>query len=171
MIKYVIKDNWINWAHLKHTGKPYNSNTIVKNGRGQITGTLGEMAFGRWLTDLDIDFDYVADRSYDCDFIVGDYRIDVKSKKSIGPPRPDYVERIPFSQQRQNCNIYVFTYVTDAEVYLVGYCNKDDFWYEISRSVKAGDHSGNHVEKSDANLAYLRDLTNLDRLELIFSDF
>jgi hypothetical protein len=84
MVKYIIRHNWINYAHIKHTGYPFNETTIVKDGRGQITGTLGEMAFGRWLTDLDIDFEYCADDSMNYDFKVGEYRIDVKTKKTHG---------------------------------------------------------------------------------------
>jgi hypothetical protein len=46
MVKYIIRHNWINYAHIKHTNYPFNETTIVKDGSGQITGTLGEMAFG-----------------------------------------------------------------------------------------------------------------------------
>lgn len=171
MIKYVIRHNWLHYAHMKHTGEPHNRTTIVKDGSGQIAGTLGEMAFGRWLTDLDIDFDYSADQSRNYDFVVGGYRIDVKTKKTVGEPKPDYMVRIPKSQKNQDCDLYVFAYCTDHEVYLLGFTSKIAFWEEIGVSVTAGDKSGNFIEKVDAQFAYVRDLQDMDRLDLLLADF
>ena len=171
MLKYIIRHNWINYAHIKHTGYPFNETTIVKDGRGQITGTLGEMAFGRWLTDLDIDFEYCADDSMNFDFKVGEYRIDVKTKKTHGVPRPDYMVRIPKSQERQQCVMYVFAYATDHEIYLLGFASKSEFWSSLGHSVKAGDKTESHTEKVDAQFAYIRDLTDMQRLDLMLSDF
>lgn len=171
MVKYIIRHNWINYAHIKHTGEPFNATTIVKDGAGQITGTLGEMAFGRWLTDLDIDFEYSADKSRNYDFVVGGYRIDVKTKKTHGEPKPDYMVRIPKSQERQDCDLYVFAYANDHEIYLLGFCEKSEFWGEIGHSVRAGDKTESHTERVDAQLAYIRDLTDMQRLDLILSGF
>jgi len=171
MIKYIIRHNWINYAHMKHTGEPFNPTTIVKNGSGQIAGTLGEMAFGRWLTDLDVDFDYAAAESRDYDFIAGGYRIDVKTKKTHGAPKPDYTVRIPKSQERQDCDIYVFAYATDHEVYLLGFASKQEFWEEIGIPVNAGDKTDNFIEKVDAQYAYIKDLSDMQRLDLLLCDF
>ena len=169
MVKYIIRYNWMNYAHIKHTNEPYNKTSILKDGSGQIAGTLGELAFGRWLNDLEIDFEYIADDSKDCDFIVGGYRVDVKTKKTFGEPRDDYTVRIPKTQQNQECDIYIFAYATDHAVYMLGYSSKYDFWDTIGHSVKAGDQTDNFIEKVDATYARISDLTEMERLEIIFS--
>ena len=68
-----------------------------------------------WLTDLDIDFEYCAGRlDDDFDFKVGEYRIDVKTKKTHGEPRDETIHgKNPESRRSgQQCDIYVFTYAT-----------------------------------------------------------
>lgn len=170
MVKSHIKLPWLNYAHIKHTNKAFNSTTILEDGTGQITGTLGEMAFGRWLMDMDIDFDYCADSSMNYDFVVGGYRVDVKSKKALdkhGEPRDDFTLRIPCSQKNQDCDIYVFTYVYSKDVYLLGSMEKSDFWGYYGHDVKAGEKTGNFTERQDARLAYIRDLTDMERLEIL----
>jgi len=170
MIKYHITLPWLNYAHIKHTNKAFNSTTILENGSGQIAGTIGEMAFGRWLIDLDIDFDYCAGESYNCDFIVGGYRIDIKTKKTHGEPQEDYTVRIPESQIGQDCDLYVFTYANDHDVYFLGFAEKNDYWQEIGFPVKAGDLTDNFTEKVNAQVAYVRDLTDMERLEIILQN-
>ena len=169
MIKYLIRINWLNYANIKHTGEAFNSRTILAKGSGQITGTLGEMAFGRWLTDLGIDFEYCADESKNYDFLIGDYRIDVKTKKTHGVQKSNYMVRIPDSQKNQKCDLYVFAYCNDHDIYLLGFSEKLDFWESIGHSVIAGQKTETHIERVDATFAYIKDLSELERLEFILS--
>lgn len=170
MVKSHIRLSWLNYANQKSTKKAFNSTTILEDGEGQITGKLGEMAFGRWLIDMEIDFDYCAESSMSCDFVVGGYRVDIKSKKALdkhGEPRDNFTIRIPYSQKNQDCDIYVFTYVYSKDVYLLGSMEKSDFWNYYGHDVKAGEKTGNFTERQDARLAYIRDLTDMERLEIL----
>ena len=168
MIKQVIRQSWVQYAHQKHTGKAFNSTTIILDGSGQITGTMGEMAFGRWLMDADIDFDYCADSSID--FVVGGYRIDVKTSKSIGEPKDYYTLRVPNSQRNQMCDLYVWAYLSGGAVYLLGYDDKSDFWESSGYPVKKGDPGiGKHIEKTDAQVIVTKDLQDMERLEIVLS--
>lgn len=171
MDKQPIRLAWLNYAHSQHTGYAYNSSTIIENGEGQIAGTIGEMAFLRWLEDLNIDFEYCAKTSYDYDFIVNGYRIDVKTKKSKGAPRDYYTVRIPEAQKRQKCDLYVFIYITDHDAYFLGYAEKSEYWDVIGFPVKKGEKTDNFIEKVDAQVAYIRDLVDMDRLDIVLSDF
>jgi hypothetical protein len=167
MVKYQIMLSWLNYANQANTGFAYNSTTIIPNGEGQVVGTLGEIAFAQWLRDMEIDFEYCAKNSYDFDFIVAGRRIDIKTKKSKGIPQDSYTVRIPQSQREQDCDLYVFTYANDHDVYFLGFSAKKDYWKEIGFPVNSGDLTDNFTEKVDAQVAYVRDLNDMERLELI----
>ena len=170
MIKQVIRESWVQYAHRKHTGKAFNSTTIMSHGSGQITGTMGEMAFGRWLMDVGVDFDYCADDSIDYDFIAGGYRIDVKTSKSIGEPKDYYTLRVPNSQRNQQCDLYVWAYLSEGAVYLLGFAEKSDFWESAGYPVKKGDPGiGKHIEKTDAQVIVTKDLQDMERLEIVLN--
>lgn len=170
MIKYHIMLSWLNYANQANTGFAYNSTTIIPNGEGQVVGTLGEIAFAQWLRDMEIDFEYCAESSYDFDFIVGGYRIDIKTKKSKGIPQDNYTVRIPESQKGQDCDFYVFTYANDHDVYFLGFAEKKDYWKDMGVSVKKGDLTDNFIEKVDAQVAYIRDLNDMERLDIILQN-
>jgi len=170
MIKYEITDGWRKYAEKKYTGRKFNENTIKKGGEGQIAGTIGELAVGRWLKEKGFDFDYVADECVDYDFVVNKgHKIDVKTKNSVGAPKSGYMVRVPYSQEKQNCDTYLFTYCTSDYVYLMGWVGKDDWWAgDKTFEAKAGDIIDGFKEKVRCRYSFVGDLIGLDYLELCF---
>jgi len=170
MIEVVIRESWVEYAKKNYSGDRYNQNTILPAGRGQFAGIIGECAVGRYFLDYGIDFEYEARESYQYDFDLSGYKIDVKSKFSVGVPKPDYVVRIPHYQKRQQCDIYIFTYVTESRVWILGWMDKSDFWFS-SESTKAGDNRSGIEEKADCNFIEISALKPMQDLELKFIPF
>ena len=82
----------------------------------------------------------------------------------------DYTVRIPQSQSGQDCDLYVFTYANDHDIFLLGFAEKTDYWEEVGFPVKKGELTDNFAEKVDAQVAYIRDLTDMERLEIILQN-
>jgi hypothetical protein len=76
--------------------------------------------------------------------------------------------RIPKSQENQQCDMYVFAYATDHEIYLLGIASKSDFWDTIGHSVKAGDQ--NHTQRKSTPGSRISEI-DMQRLDLMLSDF
>ncbi len=165
MKQIFIRESWVEYAKRNYSGDKYNQNTLLPAGRGQFAGVIGECAVGRYFLDTGIDFDYDARESYDYDFVVNGYRIDVKSKYSVGDPKPHYTVRIPEYQRNQDCDLYIFTYVTDSKVTVLGYMNKDDFW-ETASCAKAGDKADGFTERVDCHYIEIENLHPIENLEL-----
>ena len=169
MIRYKITDAWRKYAEKKYTGHEFNETTIKEGGDGQIAGTIGELAVGHWLKELGHDFDYVADTSMDHDFVVCGQKIDVKTKHSVGHPQLHYMVRVPYSQQNQDCDAYIFTYCTSDEVFLLGWEDKDDWWAgRKTFEAKAGDVVDGFTELVHCRYAFVGDLIPLHYLDLSF---
>ena len=175
MKKITIRQSWVEYAKRQYSGGSYNANTIESKGRGQYAGTLGECAVGRYFIDAGIEFNYVARDNYDYDFDVvrrGDYstKIDVKSKNSHGVPQPHYTVRVPESQAEQGCDIYIFTYVNDSHVYLLGWQTKQEF-RELATFAPAGQVNDGHTEKVDCRFMPISELRDIDDLELLLIEY
>ena len=48
---------------------------------------------------------------------------------------------------------------------------KSEYWNGIGFPVKKGEKTDNFIEKVDAQVAYIRDLVDMNRLEIVLSDF
>ncbi len=168
-MKLEIEDRWREYAKKESTGKKFNDSTIREGGAGQYTGTIGEMAFGRYLLDAGLPFKYVAKDSFDHDFQIFNYSVDVKSKKSVGEPKKNYMVRIPDSQKTQDSDLYVFSYVTPEFVTFLGWMDKQEFWSgQKTFSIKAGDIVDGFVEKVDCRYTFVGELNDFDTFELLF---
>jgi hypothetical protein len=170
MKKIFIRESWVQYAKQNYSGDKYNQNTLLPAGRGQFAGIIGECAVGRYFLDAGIDFDYDARKSYDYDFIVGGYKIDVKSKFSKGEPQPHYTVRIPEYQKNQECDLYIFTYVTDSAVYLLGYMQKDEFW-ETATFAGKGVTNVTFIERVDCHFIEVEKLHPIENLEIKFIEY
>jgi len=92
-------------------------------GNGRMTGFLGEVAFGKYLTEAA----YVGGQSYTHDYELAGKNIDIKSKSCGGQPKLDYAASV---NSRPNkplaADIYFFTRVHSSlsKVWLLGWTTR-----------------------------------------------
>lgn len=129
MINYKIRQTWREFSQNRIVDKALSMRSIKKDRQAQVIGLMGEMCFGRYLIDNEVDFDYLANQSMDFDFESNGIFIDVKTAYSKYTPKPDWHCRIPCYQDFQRTDMYVFAGATDSEVYLYGWISKHEFWF------------------------------------------
>jgi len=163
MIEYAIRENWRQYVHKKIKSASINDRTVVRHYRSQETGFLGECAFGRYLQDNNIDFEYHGDCSFDFDFIVNGIYIDVKSSGTKYGKKPEHNCILTQYQEKQRTDIYVFTAVSQSKVWLMGWEDKKRFWQNGERKSK-GEISGNLAIKQDCILMQYKQLAPMQDL-------
>ena len=99
-------------------------NSITK-GQGNVAGFSGEMMVAKFLgVDLLHTKDY--------DMLYNDLKIDVKTKRTNYPPKPNYECSIAKTSLHQNCDLYVFVRVLPSfdEGWILGYKRKTEYFKE-----------------------------------------
>ena len=95
-------------------------------GRGRMTGFLGEIAFGNYYKDCC----YVGDTSFTHDFVLDDWKIEVKSKSCSSKPKVEYNVSVNGGENKEWLNdIFFFTRVNSSysRVWLLGWMKRDNF--------------------------------------------
>jgi|688.fasta_scaffold15661_16 hypothetical protein len=166
MLKYEVTPEWASYALRKSTKQAFNSNTILEDGAGQLTGTLGELAFGRWLKDAGIAFEYVADNKGAYDFVVNGLKIDVKSKGCTSPPRPNYTCHVLAAQATYDVDLYVFCRTDiSGHVWLLGWMHKNHFWTSGKAcDVTRGQMADGLIQTADSRRIQISDIATMDGL-------
>lgn len=150
MIHYTIRENWRRHIQQKIKHEPLNARTIGHYAKSQFVGLAGEIAFARYLSDFDIDFEYVGDRCYDFDFVVNGCCIDIKSSAIKTRPGKWWNLVIPEYQQFQKAELYVATAVSDRDIWLLGWEHKAQFWEHDSLAIlKKGERQGKFTVHED----------------------
>ena len=144
MIKVEITEDMITAANDKaiEMGKLNNS---ILNGAGSIAGFLGEQIAlkvlgGQW------------QNTYDYDIVVGDKRIDVKTKQTTVAPLPHYECSIAAFNTKQDCDAYAFVRVLkDLSVgWFLGVSEKDAYFNDATFMKKGDvDPSNNFTVRAD----------------------
>ena len=153
------------------TGKPFNDNTMLKDGSGQVTGSWGEHTFMDWLFFAGIPFSYVGpeqegkQRGRHYDFLVGRCAIDVKTKKRTVMAQPSHDAHVLLTDQHKPCHVYVFASVMKRTPQLMGWIGKDEFW-QRAKIVNEGDKDGDFVEWQDAGKVRYSDLKPMGDLKI-----
>ena len=143
-------------------------NSIIQ-GKGNLTGFLGEIAVHRYLANSQ----WLSDKSYDYDIIFGKNKIDVKTKWCNGYPNVEYDCSIAAYNTKQKCDTYVFCrvsadspkdYENPNKVYLLGYIKKDDY-FRTAKLWKKGevDPSNDHLFSADTYNLKIKDTYPLPR--------
>lgn len=165
MLEIKIQPEWLAYARSKVTNKAFNKTTIVDSGGGQLVGLLGEIVFAQWFKSLSkTKIEHVGFNNYDYDFLIDNKRIDIKTKNCTSVPQPWYTVHIARSQEKQECDVYVFVRVKDYEVaYLLGWITKQEFWEgDKGRDVEKGEKESNgFTEKADARKMDIKDLEDM----------
>ena len=144
MIKVEITEDMIASANEKaiEMGKLNNS---ILNVAGSIAGFIGEqitlkVLCGQW------------SNTYDYDIVVGDKRIDVKTKQTTVTPLPHYECSIAAFNIKQKCDAYAFVRVLkDLSVgWFLGVSEKD-VYFNAATFMKKGDidPSNNFTVRAD----------------------
>ena len=144
MIKVEITEDMIAAANNKaiEMGKLNNS---ILNGAGNIAGFIGEQISlkvlgGQW------------NNTYDYDIMVGDKRIDVKTKQTTVTPLPHYECSIAAFNVKQKCDAYAFVRVLKdlSTGWFLGVLDKDAY-FNAATFMKKGDvdPSNNFIVRAD----------------------
>ena len=144
MIKVEITEDMVAAANNKaiEMGKLNNS---ILNGAGNIAGFIGEQISlkvlgGQW------------NNTYDYDIMVGDKRIDVKTKQTTVTPLPHYECSIAAFNVKQKCDAYAFVRVLKdlSTGWFLGVLEKDAY-FNAATFMKKGDidPSNNFTVRAD----------------------
>lgn len=171
MLKYDITPAWASYAASKCTRQAFNDKTILEDGAGQLTGTLGELAFGRWLKDAGIAFEYVAEKKGAHDFVVNSLKIDVKTKACTSPPRPNYTCHVLAAQSGYDVDLYVFARTDiNGHVWLLGWMHKNHFWIsDKACDVKRGQMADGLIQTADSRRIQISDIATMDALHALLT--
>jgi len=167
-LKCKVEQKWTAYAKRKYTGKKFNHMTIMESGRGQIVGTLGEIAFRKYLYKKGIKYNYVADQKLPYDFVVNDIKIDVKTKLCTSNPKSTYSCHVNTSQKNYDADLYVFARTDKQNVWLLGYIHKSDFWNPLNqdaKDVKEGDDDDGFVERENSRKILINNLIPMSHFD------
>jgi hypothetical protein len=101
LIQYQIDEQMLNIAEYKGISMGELPGSFT-NGHGNVKGFLGEAIFNKAYP--------MAENlpTYDYDFIVGNLRVDVKTKGTDTPPNENFWVNVNAANTRQDCDVYVF---------------------------------------------------------------
>ena len=125
-------------------------NSITK-GLGNLAGFVGEEIIREYIEGIE-------SNTYDYDVVKGDYKIDVKTKRTTVKPKAHYEASIAAYNTRQNCDIYAFVRVLEdfSKAWILGWEFKKDYFKRSRRLYKGQlDGTNDFVVKADCyNLKY-----------------
>ena len=79
----------------------------VTNGKGNVTGFIGEECFEKWMHENGVNVQLVD--TYEYDFVApNNLKIEVKTKKRGVDPRPNFANSVMCFNDRQKTDVYVF---------------------------------------------------------------
>lgn len=122
--------------------------TSFTNGKGNMTGFLGEVAFEKTFKK----FNYVGDKSYTHDYEYKGLKVDVKAKKCTSKPKLNYnasVVRTKFSKFEADVYFFMRVHETLREVWLCGWSPKKSIIHKNRLNKKGEIDSDGFRFKSD----------------------
>jgi hypothetical protein len=130
----------------------------ITNGEGNLAGFLGELVVASKMKAK-------LYNTYDYDLIDPDgNRIDVKTKRCVSPPMPDYECSIAATNIHQECDMYVFVRVLRVytKAWILGKLSKDDYFKRATFHKKGSiDPANKYTFKADCYNVKIKDLDNL----------
>lgn len=101
-------------------------NNSITRGQGTLAGCIGEIAVRDYIRSLKVGAEIVG--HYDYDILTSNSKkIEVKTKRCTSVPRASYECSVANFNDRQDCDYYFFTRVSNTHVYLLGFLGKDEF--------------------------------------------
>lgn len=148
-IEVEITDVMINHARrkAKEMGQLQNSITM---GMGNLVGFIGEEVATYVLKQHNSNVKHI--NTYDYDILVGDMRVDVKTKSTSVAPLPHYSNSVASFNTSQKCDVYAFVRVKKdlTTSWWCGVIEKDLFFKEAVFMKKGSmDDDNKYVVKAD----------------------
>lgn len=136
MIKVKITEDQL--KRVKELYKFGELNNSITKGKGNIIGAIGEVVAYDHFIGRGHEVDFTS--TYEYDMIVDGFKVDVKSKATNYEPKGYFNCSISAFNTTQQCDYYLFTYVTydHKYCYLAGYKEKDSF-FALSHFGKKGE--------------------------------
>tara|TARA_R110002073_G_C9074053_1_gene546128 strand:+ start:21 stop:524 length:504 start_codon:yes stop_codon:yes gene_type:complete len=156
MIEIEITDDMLSSATQKAEEMGKLNNSILK-GKGNIAGFLGEQVAlkvlgGEW------------SNTFDYDIVVGDIKVDVKTKQTTAKPKPFYECSVAKYNTKQRCDAYAFVRVLKdfSKGWYLGAMKKEDYLSKAT-PLKRGDvdPSNNFTVRADCYNLPISDLGEL----------
>lgn len=138
-------------------------NNSITAGQGTLAGCLGEIATRDYFNQFGFGAQIEGDYQFDISLRDGT-KIEVKTKRCTSVPKPEYECSVANYNQRQACDFYVFTRVSQTHVYLLGFISRADF-YSKSRQMRAGQSDANVLATGD-RFTFHADCRNITIAEL-----
>jgi hypothetical protein len=145
MIEIYISDSQISRAE-----KLYNFNELngsITKGKSNIYGAIGEIIVYDYFLDY---LSIIQCNTFDYDFIINDFKVDVKTKRTTVKPKDNYLCSISSFNIKQKCDYYFFIRVLESFKigYMLGFISKDEF-YKKAVFNKVGEKDNNYFKFKD----------------------
>ena len=110
----------------------------LKDGKGTYLGSVGEVVLMDYYINKGVKVE--DGQKYDYDFILNDFKIDVKTQSMQYKPKPNFTCHIPNFNIKQNCDFYAFMFINlkTNDAYCVGMIRKQD-WKLVAKLIKQGE--------------------------------
>jgi len=135
----------------------------IKNGEGTYLGSVGEVVLIDYYKNKEVKFE--DGQNYDYDFIINDYKIDVKtqSMKYKYEPKPYFTCHIPNFNIKQDCDFYAFMFINleTNDAYCEGMIRKKD-WKLVSKLKKQGEMGYVKPFATDTWICLISDLSKIN---------
>lgn len=117
----------------------------ITTGEGNLAGFIGEVVVAEHLGATHTN-------TYDYDLVLGDKRVDVKTKRTNYPPRENYDCSVAAFNTRQKCDYYAFVRVKNdlTKAWILGFYGKSDYFNDAKFHRKGEfDESNKFTFKAD----------------------
>jgi len=133
----------------------------LKNGEGNYLGSVGEIVLIDYYKNKGVKFE--DGQKYDYDFIINDYKIDVKTQSIKYKPKPYFTCHIPNFNIKQDCDFYAFMFINleTNDAYCEGMIRKKD-WKLIAKLKKQGEMGYVKPFATDTWICLISDLSKIN---------
>ena len=133
----------------------------IKNGEGTYLGSVGEIVLIDYYKNKEVK---VEDKqNFDYDFIINDFKIDVKTQSIKYKPKPYFTCHIPNFNIKQDCDFYAFMFINleTNDAYCEGMIRKKD-WKLIAKLKKQGEMGHVKPFATDTWICLISDLSKIN---------
>ena len=133
----------------------------LKNGEGNYLGSVGEIVLIDHYKNKGVKFD--DGQKYDYDFIINDFKVDVKTQSIKYKPKPNFTCHIPNFNIKQDCDFYAFMFINleTNDAYCEGMIRKKD-WKLIAKLKKQGEMGYVKPFATDTWICLISDLSKIN---------
>jgi hypothetical protein len=133
----------------------------IENGEGNYLGSVGEVVLIDYYKSKGVKFE--DGQIFDYDFIINDYKIDVKTQSMKYKPKPYFTCHIPNFNIKQDCDFYAFMFINleTNDAYCEGMIRKKD-WKTVAKLKKQGEMGHVKPFATDTWICLISDLSKIN---------